>query len=257
MAYVESGTGETVVLVHGSLSDYRYWTPQLSASLPGLHLVAVSLRHFYPEPWNGQGDDFSVEAQSADLAGFIALLDAGPVHLVGWSRGGSVVLGAARKRPDLIKKLVLLEPVISTLLPPAGPAGAPDPAHQRLEAVRAYYEKGDIEGGLQYFVDDINGPGTWLRRTDEQRQLARDNAWTLVRQITDQDAVTPDDLREMRMPVLLAGGERGPAFLARTMDAAQTHFPSVTRVTISNAGHLMNRDNPTEFNRVFTDFLST
>ena len=95
---------------------------------------------------------------------------------MGWSRGGSVALGAANARPDLVKKLVLMEPVISSLLPQPNATGKPDPTRVRLEAVASYYEKGDIEGGLQYFVDDINGPGTWTRRTEEQRQLARDNA---------------------------------------------------------------------------------
>ena len=57
MAHVKRGTGQPVVLVHGSLSDYRYWTPQLASPLPGFQLIAVSLRHFYPEPWNGKGDD--------------------------------------------------------------------------------------------------------------------------------------------------------------------------------------------------------
>ena len=257
MTHVKRGTGQPVVLVHGSLSDYRYWTPQLASPLPGFQLIAVSLRHFYPEPWNGKGDDFSIKIQADDLGVFIERLGVGPVHLVGWSRGGSVALGAANARPDLVKKLVLMEPVISSLLPQPSSTGEPDPTLVRLEAVAAYYEKGDIEGGLQYFVDDINGPGTWMRRTDEQRQLARDNAWTLVRQITDTDAVTRDDLRKMQMPVLLLGGERGPPFLGQTMDAAQAYLPSVSRVTISNAGHLMNRDNPTEFNRVLATFLST
>jgi pimeloyl-ACP methyl ester carboxylesterase len=257
MTHVKHGAGQPVVLVHGSLSDYRYWTPQLASPLPGFQLIAVSLRHFYPEPWNGKGDDFSIEVQADDIAGFIERLGVGPVHLVGWSRGGSVALGAAKARPDLVKKLVLMEPVISSLLPQPNATGKPDSTRARLEAVAAHYEKGDIEGGLQYFVDDINGPGTWTRRTEEQRQLARDNAWTLVRQITDTDAVTRDDLRKMQMPVLLLGGERGPPFLALTMDAAQAYLPSVSRVTISNAGHLMNRDNPTEFNRVLATFLST
>lgn len=257
MVHVKRGAGQPVVLVHGSLSDYRYWTPQLESPPPGFQLIAVSLRHFYPEPWNGRGDDFSIKVQADDLGVFIERLGVGPVHLVGWSRGGSVALGAANTRPDLVKKLVLMEPVISSLLPQSSATGNPDPTRVRLEAVATYYEKGDIEGGLQYFVDDINGPGTWTRRTEEQRQLARDNAWTLVRQITDVDAVTRDDLRKMQMPVLLVGGERGPAFLAQTMDAAQTYLPSASRVTISNAGHLMNRDNPTEFNLALSTFLST
>src|SRR5215471_9985321 len=137
MAYLEHGVGETVVLVHGSLSDYRYWSPQLSPPLPGFRLVSVSLRHFYPEPWNGKGDDFSVQAHAQDLAAFIERLGAGPVHLVGWSRGGSVALGAAKSRPDLVRKLVLMEPVISSLLP-QDETGKPDPAVVRLKAVAGY-----------------------------------------------------------------------------------------------------------------------
>jgi pimeloyl-ACP methyl ester carboxylesterase len=257
MTHVKRGAGQPVVLVHGSLSDYRYWTPQLAAPLPGFQLIAVSLRHFYPEPWNGKGDDFSIKIQADDLGVFIERLGVGAVHLAGWSRGGSVALGTANSRPDLVKKLVLMEPVISSLLPQPSATGKPDPTRVRLEAVAAYYERGDIEGGLQYFVDDINGPGTWTRRTEEQRQLARDNAWTLVRQITDVDAVTRDDLLKMQMPVLLVGGERGPPFLAQTMDSAQAYLPLTSRVTISNAGHLMNRDNPTEFNLALGAFLST
>jgi len=97
---------------------------------------------------------------------------------------------------------------------------------------------------------DQQGPDT------AQRQIARDNAWTLVRQVTDTDAVMSDDLRKMRMPVLLVGGERGPEFLASTMDAAEKYLPEVTRVTISNAGHRMNIDNPDEFNRTLATFLS-
>src|ERR1041384_3076135 len=214
MAYAECGAGETIVLVHGSLSDYRYWAPQFASPPPGFRLVAVSLRHYYPEPWNGQGDDFAVQVQADDLAAFIEQLDIGPLFLVAWSRGGSVALGATKRRPDLVRKLVLMEPVIACLCP-KDDSGKRDPALIRLETAATYFASGDVEAGLRYFVDDLNGPGTWDRRTDEQRRLARDNAWTLVRQVTDTDAVTPDDLRTMRMPVLLMGGERGPQYLAQ------------------------------------------
>src|ERR1043166_8768081 len=61
MAYSECGGGEPVVLVHGSLSDYRYWTPQFASPPPGFRLIAVSLRHFYPEPWDGHADDFPLQ----------------------------------------------------------------------------------------------------------------------------------------------------------------------------------------------------
>ncbi len=39
---------------------------------------AVSLRHFYPERWNGEGEDFSLRQHASDLAAFIQGLHAGP-----------------------------------------------------------------------------------------------------------------------------------------------------------------------------------
>ena len=92
MAYFERGSGSTVVLVHGALNDYRYWMPQISSLSPRYRIIAVSLRHYYPERWDGKGDDFSLKMHAEDVAAFIERLGAGPVYLVAHSRGGSVAL---------------------------------------------------------------------------------------------------------------------------------------------------------------------
>jgi pimeloyl-ACP methyl ester carboxylesterase len=256
MAYVERGDGPIVVLVHGALNDYRYWTPQISSLSPRYRLISVSLRHYYPERWNGKGDDFSLKTHSEDLAAFIDRLGAGPVYLVGHSRGGSVAFGTAKVRPDLIKKLVLMEPAVTALLPkPAGPA-KPDPRQARARTTATYFAKGDMEGGLEYFIDDVNGPGTWQRRPEEARQLARANAWTAVGQANDSDTVACEDLRRMTMPVLLVGSEKGPGLLRTVLNEAEKCLPSATRVTIPNAAHQMNRDNPGAFDQALVEFLS-
>src|SRR5205814_2008961 len=76
--------------------------------------IAISLRHYWPEPWNGAGD-FSAQQQAEDVASFIQQLGAGKVHLVGHSRGGYIALQLARAHPDLLRDLVLAEPAL--LLP--------------------------------------------------------------------------------------------------------------------------------------------
>src|SRR5882724_7850229 len=74
MAYLESGSGAPVVLVHGALSDYRIWNPVASELAKRFHVVTVSLRHHYPEKWDGKGNDYSYEQHAADVAVFIKTL---------------------------------------------------------------------------------------------------------------------------------------------------------------------------------------
>jgi len=112
MAYQDHGTGAPIVLVHGSLCDYRLWECQLEAFSRQHRLLNVSLRHYFPEVWDGAGDDFSLAQHADDLAVFIERMALGPVHLLGHSRGGIVVVETAKKRPDLIRTLVVADSAV-------------------------------------------------------------------------------------------------------------------------------------------------
>jgi esterase len=255
MAYLERGNGPTVVLVHGGFNDFRYWTPQFSSLPANYRLVAVSLRHHYPERWNGKGDGYSLKAHSEDLSAFIEKLRVGPVFLVAHSRGGSVALGTVKLRPDLVKKLVLMEPAVLAMLPKPAGAARPDPRPARAKATADLFEKGDIEGGLEFYIDAVFGAGSWKRRSEEVRQFTRDNAWTVIAMANDSDTVACEDLRKMNMPVLLVGSDKGPPVFANILDEVEKCLPSTARVTIPNAAHPMNRDNPAAFDRALIDFL--
>src|ERR1700689_2461042 len=74
MAFVERGTGAPLLLVHGTLCDYRHWTGQMEPFGAHYRTIAVSLRHCWPEKWDGEGDDFTVQQHTRDVASFIAAL---------------------------------------------------------------------------------------------------------------------------------------------------------------------------------------
>lgn len=255
VAYVERGSGPTVVLVHGALNDYRTWAPPMEALAASFRVVSISLRHYYPEPWQGEGE-FSLARHGADVAAFIERLGAGPVHLVGWSRGGGVVVETARARPDLIRKLVLMDPALFNLVAEPGKAQGEDPRVKRARATEAYFRRGEMEVGLQFFFDDVNGAGAWRKLPEAQRQLRRDNAWTIVGQIQDMERLGCADLGRFRMPVLLMQGEQSPPLFKRIGAAAQRCLPAGRAVTIPKAGHQMHQNNPAGFGAELARFLS-
>jgi len=86
--YIELGQGTPVVLVHGTLEDYRTWDGQLEALSKGYRLISYSRRYHYPNEWTKDSTDFSVTIHAKDLVAFIKALNLPPVHLIGQSYGG-------------------------------------------------------------------------------------------------------------------------------------------------------------------------
>jgi esterase len=259
MAFVERGTGAPLLLVHGTLCDYRHWTGQMEPFGAHYRTIAVSLRHCWPEKWDGEGDDFTVQQHTTDVASFIAGLQAGPVHLLGHSRGGHIAFRAAQNYPDLIRSLVLVEPGgvlaadLETGLGPAPPTIALGPLYAKAaERIR----RGEIDEGLRPTIDAIAGPGGWDRTPESGRRMLRDNAVTLLGQIKEQRApFARADAEAISAPTLLIAGERSPASFHHILDGLESGLRDSRRVVIPNASHASNVDNPKAFERAVLTFL--
>jgi esterase len=264
MAYVEEGRGEPLVMVHGSLSDYRYWARQAGPLSASLRIVSMSLRHYYPERWNGVGDDFTTRQHYEDVAAFIDVLGAGPAHLLGHSRGGNIAFRVGQHYPERVKSLILAEPgselddTLKAALQTADALTGPVSLNtnnfreQSVERIR----QGDLDGGLKTFIDAVSGPGSWDSMRERSKQVTRDNAYTLIGQIKDKRApITRADAAAIRVPTLLIGGEKTPAPFPQILDALERVLPHCKRVTITGASHMMNVEEPERFNAAVLEFV--
>ena len=110
MSYLEIGQGMPLVCVHGSLNDFRAWAAVLKPLSASRRLIIPSLRHYFPEHWDGKDGQFNMAQHVDDMIAFIKGLALGPVDLIGHSRGGHLAFRLALKRPELLRKLVLAEP---------------------------------------------------------------------------------------------------------------------------------------------------
>ncbi|HEY1611874.1 MAG TPA: alpha/beta hydrolase [Paraburkholderia sp.] len=258
MPYIERGEGELLLFVHGSLCDYRYWQPQLAALSKQYRCVAVSLTHYWPGEDTARGLPFSWSRHADELASFIEGLGAGPAHVIGHSRGGAVSFHFARRYPQWVQSL--------TLADPGGPAQQANaqagmPSSEAPNALRAraveLIEAGEVEAGLELFVDSVSRPGSWKRSTQAFRTMAIANAHTLGPQIRDSlPSYTSDDAAAIRGPVLLIDGELSPQVFHRTVAALEQWLPDARRATVTGASHGMNLAKPAAFNRLVDQFVS-
>lgn len=113
--FVSAGTGDPVLFVNGSWADLRGWC-DLWLDVAAKHrFMAYTHRHFGTTSWP-HDKPFSRDVHTADLVAILRRL-AEPVHLVGWSYSGGMVLRAAIEVPDLVRSVTVYEPSLSSILP--------------------------------------------------------------------------------------------------------------------------------------------
>jgi esterase len=258
MAYIEVGQGTPLVCVHGSLGDFRVWSPVLGPLSRHRRVITPSLRRFFPEHWDGVGDHFTIDQHIDDVIAFLQALG-GRHDLLGHSRGGHIAFRVAQRRPDLLRRLVLAEPggELDPSLAPTGIESLPS-RRSRVNAVAEKIAAGEIDAGLALFIDGTNGPGAWQLLPPAARQRLRDNARTLLGQVNEgRRPYARTEAEAIRVPTLLIGGEQTPGLLPVVLKALAAHIPGARVAIIPNTTHRMFDQDPVRFSAIVLEFLTS
>ena len=238
--YVEAGDGESVLFVHGGFADHRAWETMREAVAESHRFIAYTQRGFGTGEWPEQ-PGFASDVHEADL---VALLDAWgePMHLVGWSYSGPVVLRAALERPGLVRSVVIFEPGLSDVL-----EGKPE-HEEALAAWRQGWgpvveamQRGANDEAMPLALEYVFGlaPGGFETLPEGARTMFLDNAHTIPKHFGSPPPtpMTCEDLGEIEAPVLILWGtETLPYFEAVAKEVAAC-VPDATLEEIPDAGH--------------------
>lgn len=128
--YHEEGAGnEKIILIHGSgpgvsaFANWRLVIPRLSESYQVFAPDVIGFGETDKLP----NHDYTIDLWVEHLIGFIEAVSNEPVYLVGNSFGGALSLQIAYRRPDLVKKLILM-----------GSVGTKHPISEGLDRVWGY-----------------------------------------------------------------------------------------------------------------------
>jgi non-heme chloroperoxidase len=260
LAYVEAGRGDSVVLVHGGLQDYRFWSAHIVDFAKRYRVIAYSRRNHFPGEVSGDGvQDGAADTHGDDLAELIKNLGLPKAHIVAHSSGAHSALFLAARHPDLVRSLALVEPPATGLLVNLADSQALlKEFGSRFAPAREAFRKRDLENGVRLFADGVGGPGTYDRRSDFEKRMMADNAEAHV-----ADAIStrprPQFSCEMAariaIPTLLLRGERSPAFFGRILQELERCMPKQQLVVISTASHSVSAENPAGFQAALLPFL--
>jgi pimeloyl-ACP methyl ester carboxylesterase len=270
LEYFEEGEGESVVLVHGSASDYRTWQFQRHEFANSFRVIVYSRRYHWPNDRILEGQNYTMAEHVGGLESILHSLDAEPAHLVGNSYGAFLCLLLAIKKPNLARTLVLAEPPIVSMFVSTPPKpleilrlliSRPRTALSIIKfgamgvnpAIKAA-KQGNMEESTRIFGEEVLGKEAYSQLSESRLEQARINT---IKEEFAGSGFAPfdsDQIRNIQIPVLLINGKQSPPLFHHLIDALEELLPNSKRVEISDASHIAHAVNHLPITRQFSHF---
>jgi 2-hydroxy-6-oxo-6-(2'-carboxyphenyl)-hexa-2,4-dienoate hydrolase len=274
--YFDAGEGEPVLMIHGgrigdesapgNAEEFEYNFPAIVDA--GYRAISVDKlgQGYTDNPLHDEG--YSLRGQAEHMAQFIRVLDAGPVHLIGHSRGAYIACRVALDFPDLVRSCVLIDTNSSSPGPGRNEivfACNPHPAGTRAASewvFRNYSFRGD------------HVTASWLDQV--AKILAQKKYEVAIRKMKAEgltetvfNPMLSEDREELFARLAMEGLLRPTLLIWAFNDPTATldlgyglfdligrHTPRCQMHIVNEAGHFSFREQPAVFNRVVVEFLA-
>ncbi|MDP8903790.1 MAG: alpha/beta fold hydrolase [Chloroflexota bacterium] len=190
ISYTVEGAGPPLVMLHGaSSSSLEDWAAQRPLFRKAFRIHLPDARGHARTRWDVR-DGFSRDMLVDDLLAFADALNLATFHVVGFSMGAMTALAFATRYPERLRTAVICG--IDVAREPRASV-----ARRLMDPERIEREEREWAAQLQRRHGAVQGAGAWKSL---MRAIATD--------VADQPLLTAEDLRRVRLPVLLAYGDR-------------------------------------------------
>ena len=233
-----TGEGDPVVFIHGLAEDHSSWDAVIPQLKLGYSYYAVDLRgHGGTSAGQGNG---AADQLADDLIGFLEACT-GPAVCVGFSLGGVVVLEAALKRPDLVKKVIAVGTSSKV-----GRAAA-DFFGERINQIQTDMPAFKLALGLDTAAQVVRNTAAVDSISARRVRAVGEGAGYInaaKAMVAMSASPMTDRLREIRVPVHIIQGADDVFCPKKAADMLRDAMPHATYSEIAQAGHLIAADQP-------------
>lgn len=253
--YEDVGQGEPILFIHAGIADSRMWDDQFAALGDKYRVIRFDLRGFGRS--NMPAGTFS---NVEDVRALLDHVGVDHVNLVGISFGGLIATDFTLTYPERVTSLVLGAPSVSGSKPS-------DWVRQKWDEEDELIEQGDFDAAtelnLQMWVD---GPKRTPDQVDPQVRALVEEMQMNIFKIDCPDDDEIDELSldppaigrlgDVKAPTLVMVGDLDLEEKLVMADQLVAEVPNSRKAIISGVAHMLNLENPTEFNRLLRDFLA-
>jgi pimeloyl-ACP methyl ester carboxylesterase len=241
------GSGRPVILLHGVLGQAWMWHEAAPGLTAAGRVLALDFRGYGDSQWGDGG--YTTDGHADDVEALVGALDS-EVDLVGFSWGGLVALAVAARRPELVRRLAMVD------IPPSSgqsetqvpPLSAQYAGHaEAVEGERKLSPRADdrMLATMAAFGTRAAPGGALARKHDpfflERWPFRGDDRW--------------DELRAVRQPLLLVHALESPVLSREDAIRMRDEAHDATLVEIEDCGHLIPVERPTQLTAALADFL--
>lgn len=249
--FEEIGSGQPVVLLHAFPLNRKMWQMQAQAlAAKNYRVILPDLRGFGEN--NNFADINTMEDMARDIAQLLDTLKVEKAVIGGLSMGGYVLFNFYRLFPQKISGLIFCD------------TGCAADTDEKRETRFDLIEKIEAEGSqalINEMLPNLVSPHTRKSNNElmakiEEMFRAADpkGAIAALRGMAERQD-TCNIMGEIKVPVLLIFGEDDKVTNLEIAGKMQETISKARLITIKNAGHYSNLEQPEQFNSALIDFL--
>ena len=254
--YEVAGAGTPLVMVHAGVADSRQWNNEFAYFAQDNKVIRYDMR--------GYGKSEPVDGEFSHMNDLVSLLDTLGVHesiaIMGCSMGGGLAMDFALTHPARVKALVMVD---------SAPSGLEldVPTLAKFSDVEKAFESGDLDlvaeietqiwfDGMGRIPEQVNPPMRKLLY-EMNRLVLSHEVKGLGKRLPNTNTPAFNLLENLNIPVLIIVGSHDTPYILAAADYMKEKIKFANKITIEDAAHLPNMDQPQEFQRVVEKFLSS